>query len=32
VTILAVSHQAALAEAADRVFRIEGGRVVAIRG
>jgi len=31
VTILAVSHQAALAEVADRVFRLEGGRVVAIR-
>jgi ATP-binding cassette subfamily C protein len=29
VTILAVSHQPALAEIADRVYRVEGGRVVS---
>ncbi|MCP4039321.1 MAG: ABC transporter ATP-binding protein [bacterium] len=30
VTILAVSHQAALARIADRIFRVEGGKAVAM--
>jgi ATP-binding cassette subfamily C protein len=30
VTILAVSHQPALAQAADRVYRIDGGRIVSL--
>ena len=30
VTVLAVSHQNALTDAADRIYRVEGGKVVRV--